>query len=57
MSEFVGALGRAGESTALMRTEFVPLIERGSKEMWRNWALIATLAALVLAVILFGRLG
>lgn len=56
MSEFVGALGRAGESAALMRTEFVPLIERGTKEMWRNWALIATLAALVLAVILFGRL-
>tara|TARA_Y100000815_G_scaffold209702_1_gene193933 strand:- start:25 stop:651 length:627 start_codon:yes stop_codon:yes gene_type:complete len=57
MSEFVGALGRAGESAALLRTEFVPLIERGSKETWRNWALIATLAALVLAVLLFGRLG
>ena len=56
MSEFVGALARAGESAALMRTEFVPLIERGSKTMWRNWALIATLAALVLAVALFGRL-
>ena len=57
MSEFVGALGRASESAALMRTGFVPLIERGSKKMWRNWALIATLAALVLAIILFGRLG
>ena len=56
MSEFVAALDRAGASAGL-RTEFVPLIDRGSKEMWRNWALIATLAALVFAVILFGRLG
>jgi len=57
MSEFVGALDRADQNRALLRTEFVPLIERGSKEMWRNWALIATLATLVLAVLLFGHLG
>ena len=56
MSEFVGSLDRAGASAGL-RTEFVPLLDRGSKEMWRNWALIATLAALVLAVVLLGRLG
>ena len=55
MSEFIRDLKKAAESPKLP-TEFVPLIERGSKEMWRNWALIATLLALVMAVLLGSRL-
>ena len=56
MSEFIADLKKA-ETNAPLSTEFVPLIERGSKEMWRNWALIATLIALVMAVLLINRLG
>ncbi len=56
MSEFIADLKKA-ETNAPLSTEFVPLIERGSKEMWRNWALIATLIALVMAVVLINRLG
>ncbi|QQN74285.1 protein kinase [Croceicoccus sp. YJ47] len=56
MSEFVGELRKASRSS-VRPTEFVPLIERGSKAMWRNWALIATLVSMVMAVLLFGRFG
>lgn len=54
MSEFLAELTELSRRHAAARPAFVPLLQRGSLQFWRGWALVSTGLALLMLVLLLG---